>query len=114
MELTKSLGKLKLYGLGRPTTEGKGRKNASAGTAGKEERKTIALFAAAFVVVLGSLRLDLRMTLTAEGVETPEQLRILRDFGCHQIQGYLFSGPLSAGQFTLYLASHRQVAAAAG
>jgi EAL domain-containing protein (putative c-di-GMP-specific phosphodiesterase class I) len=58
------------------------------------------------------LGLDLRMTLTAEGVETPEQLRILRDFGCHQIQGYLFSGPLSAGQFTLYLASHRQVAAA--
>lgn len=60
------------------------------------------------------LGLDLRITLTAEGVETPEQLRILRDLGCHQIQGYLFSRPLTAGLFTLYLASHRKVAAAAG
>jgi EAL domain-containing protein (putative c-di-GMP-specific phosphodiesterase class I) len=48
-------------------------------------------------VILASivkLGLDLRLTLTAEGVETPEQLRILRDFGCHQIKGYLFSRPL--------------------
>jgi EAL domain-containing protein (putative c-di-GMP-specific phosphodiesterase class I) len=34
----------------------------------------------------------------AEGVETPEQLRILRDFGCHQIQGYLFSRPITSGR----------------
>jgi diguanylate cyclase (GGDEF)-like protein len=65
----------------------------------------------ASIVKLG---LDLRMTLTAEGVETPEQLCVLRDFGCHQIQGYLFSPPLSAGQFTLFLAAHRPVQAAAG
>jgi len=47
-------------------------------------------------VILASivkLGLDLRLTLTAEGVETPEQLRILRDFGCDQIQCYLFSRP---------------------
>jgi EAL domain-containing protein (putative c-di-GMP-specific phosphodiesterase class I) len=65
----------------------------------------------ASIVKLG---LDLRMTLTAEGVETPEQLRVLRDLGCHQIQGYLFSRPLTAGQFALFLAAHRQVQAAAG
>ena len=68
-------------------------------------------------VILASivkLGLDLRLTLTAEGVETPEQLRILRDFGCHQIQGSLFSRPLSAGQFTQFLAAHQRAQAAAG
>jgi len=68
-------------------------------------------FILASIVKLG---LDLRMTLTAEGVETPEQLKVLRDIGCHQIQGYLFSPPLTAAQLTLFLASHRQVQAAAG
>jgi len=66
-------------------------------------------------VILASivkLGLGLRMTITAEGVETPEQLRVLRDFGCHQIQGYLFSRPLTAGQFTLFLAAHQPIAAA--
>ena len=37
---------------------------------------------------------------------------LLRDFGCHQIQGYLFSRPLTAGQFTLFLAAHQPIAAA--
>lgn len=32
--------------------------------------------------------------VVAEGVETPEQLKILRDFGCDIIQGYLFSRPV--------------------
>jgi diguanylate cyclase (GGDEF)-like protein len=66
-------------------------------------------------IVLSSivkLGLGLRMTITAEGVETEEQLRVLRDLGCHQIQGYLFSRPLTAGQFTLFLAAHQPIAAA--
>jgi EAL domain-containing protein (putative c-di-GMP-specific phosphodiesterase class I) len=45
-------------------------------------------------------------------VESDEQFRVLRDLGCHQIQGYLFSRPLTAGQFTLFLAAHRPIAAA--
>ena len=66
-------------------------------------------------VVLSSivkLGLGLRTAITAEGIETEEQLRVLRDLGCHQIQGYLFSHPLTAGQFTLFLAAHQQIAAA--
>src|SRR5207249_1335721 len=31
------------------------------------------------------------MTTTAEGVETEEQQRILRELGCSEMQGYLFS-----------------------
>jgi diguanylate cyclase (GGDEF)-like protein len=44
-----------------------------------------------YVVRLGR---SLGITLTAEGVETREQLRFLRAFGAHQAQGYLFSPPL--------------------
>ena len=31
--------------------------------------------------------------IIAEGVETPEQLNILRSLGCEKVQGYLFSTP---------------------
>jgi diguanylate cyclase (GGDEF)-like protein/PAS domain S-box-containing protein len=42
------------------------------------------------VTGLGS---SLGMVTTAEGVETEEQLRLLRAEGCTQVQGYLFSPP---------------------
>ncbi|MFG1304514.1 EAL domain-containing protein [Xanthobacter autotrophicus] len=44
-----------------------------------------------YVVRLGR---SLGITLTAEGVETREQLRFLRAFGAQQAQGYLFAPPL--------------------
>jgi EAL domain-containing protein (putative c-di-GMP-specific phosphodiesterase class I) len=52
------------------------------------------------------LGLSLDMTLTAEGVETPEQHRWLQASGCHQLQGYLFSRPLSAAGMGAFLAAH--------
>ncbi|RST30696.1 EAL domain-containing protein [Sphingomonas ginkgonis] len=36
----------------------------------------------------------LGLTVTAEGVETAEQLRLLRDLGCDVVQGYLVAAPL--------------------
>jgi diguanylate cyclase (GGDEF)-like protein len=39
---------------------------------------------------------SLRVTTIAEGVETKEQLQILKDIGCDEIQGYLFSRPIPA------------------
>jgi diguanylate cyclase (GGDEF)-like protein/PAS domain S-box-containing protein len=39
---------------------------------------------------------SLRMDVIAEGVETKEQLRILRQLGCNYLQGYLFSRPVDA------------------
>jgi EAL domain-containing protein (putative c-di-GMP-specific phosphodiesterase class I) len=36
------------------------------------------------------------MATTAEGVETLEQLGHLRQEGCTEVQGYLFSRPLPA------------------
>jgi EAL domain-containing protein (putative c-di-GMP-specific phosphodiesterase class I) len=37
-----------------------------------------------------------RMKVVAEGVETEEQLTLLKSLGCDRVQGYLFSRPLSA------------------
>jgi diguanylate cyclase (GGDEF)-like protein len=42
------------------------------------------------------LAATLGLSAVAEGVERPEQLRMLQGLGCHQAQGYLFSPPLPA------------------
>lgn len=43
--------------------------------------------------------------LIAEGVETQEQLRVLRSLGCTVMQGFLFSRPVSGEEATRLLAS---------
>lgn len=40
----------------------------------------------------------LKMQVTAEGVEDQEQLELLKSFGCHEMQGFLFSKPVPADQ----------------
>jgi EAL domain-containing protein (putative c-di-GMP-specific phosphodiesterase class I) len=42
---------------------------------------------------------QLRQEIVAEGVETAEQMAFLRDLGCDQLQGYLFSPAVTAGVF---------------
>ncbi len=43
-----------------------------------------------------SLAADLGMLTVAEGVETPEQLALLRQYHCNFSQGFLFSRPIAA------------------
>ena len=38
----------------------------------------------------------------AEGAETLEQYKILKTLGCDYIQGFYFSKPVSAEEFTKY------------
>jgi EAL domain-containing protein (putative c-di-GMP-specific phosphodiesterase class I) len=47
----------------------------------------------AIVGAIVSLAGKLNMTTTAEGVETDEQLRLVRDLGCTTVQGYLLGRP---------------------
>ncbi|MGQ0684430.1 bifunctional diguanylate cyclase/phosphodiesterase [Bradyrhizobium sp.] len=54
-----------------------------------------------------------QMTTTAEGVETGQQQRILRELGCSEMQGYLFSAPKSADAIREMLVAHRASPAAA-
>ncbi|ATE60414.1 EAL domain-containing protein [Thauera sinica] len=51
-----------------------------------------------------SLARDLGMQVVAEGVETHAQHAYLTERGCHAMQGYLFSRPLTADAFAKWLA----------
>jgi len=48
------------------------------------------------------------MTTTAEGVETAEQQQRLRELGCSEMQGHLFSAPKPAAEIRQLLRTHRQ------
>lgn len=43
---------------------------------------------------------NLGLTVTAEGVETPQQLAMLRDHSCDHVQGYLLGRPMPMHNFT--------------
>ncbi|WP_169747515.1 putative bifunctional diguanylate cyclase/phosphodiesterase [Belnapia moabensis] len=54
--------------------------------------------AMAVVSTIIALGRALGMTITAEGIETEEQVEALSDVGCNQGQGYLLGRPMSAEQ----------------
>jgi diguanylate cyclase (GGDEF)-like protein len=51
---------------------------------------------------------SLGMSTTAEGVETEEQLEAVREQGCNEVQGFLFSPPLEPSQVLSLLAREGQ------
>ena len=56
---------------------------------------------AAIVCAIVNLGRELNMVTVAEGVETSEQLDLMRAAGCKQAQGFLFGPPLPATQLKL-------------
>ena len=68
--------------------------------------------AAASVRAVVGLGERLGMGIVAEGVETTEQLELVRSEGCDEVQGFLFSRPLPANEVAAYLKSRRVSAAA--
>ena len=51
---------------------------------------------------------SLNLKVIAEGVETAEQLALLKENGCDEIQGYYFSRPLPADDFLRLLQAHQK------
>jgi diguanylate cyclase (GGDEF)-like protein/PAS domain S-box-containing protein len=58
---------------------------------------------AAIVKAAISLAHELNLKVVVEGVETAEQLNLIRSWGCHEVQGYYYSKPLSADQVAVHL-----------
>ncbi|MES2149148.1 MAG: EAL domain-containing protein [Pseudomonadota bacterium] len=67
---------------------------------------------AAIALSVISLGHNLNMKVLAEGVETRAQLEFLRAHGCDEMQGYYYSRPLPAAQFTDLLSEKRGLYAA--
>ncbi|KAB1074285.1 putative bifunctional diguanylate cyclase/phosphodiesterase [Methylobacterium planeticum] len=59
---------------------------------------------AAIVRAIVSLGGDLGARITAEGVETPDQLNFVHRMGCQEMQGYLLSCPLPVPELRCFLA----------
>ncbi len=62
---------------------------------------------AAITATIIDMAKNMGLRVTAEGVETLEQLEFLRRHDCDEIQGYYFSRPLSAEDCTLLLQHQR-------
>jgi EAL domain-containing protein (putative c-di-GMP-specific phosphodiesterase class I) len=58
------------------------------------------------VIALGR---SMRMSVVAEGVETPEQARLLRELGCDEVQGYWLSRPMAGSDFASWFVAHQRV-----
>ncbi|MGI8896755.1 MAG: putative bifunctional diguanylate cyclase/phosphodiesterase [Pyrinomonadaceae bacterium] len=65
----------------------------------------------AIVSAIITLAHALKLNVIAEGVETQEQLESLRVLRCDEVQGFLFSQPLSVAEFTDLLAERLSVSA---
>jgi EAL domain-containing protein (putative c-di-GMP-specific phosphodiesterase class I) len=62
------------------------------------------------VRAVADLARNLSMIVTAEGVETDQQLEQVRLLGCTEMQGYLFSQPLPAAEIHRLFLSNRKAA----
>jgi diguanylate cyclase (GGDEF)-like protein len=64
------------------------------------ERDSALALTRTIVALAGALNLQ----VVAEGVETPAQAKLLRELGCHRLQGFLYARGLIADDFARYCA----------
>ncbi len=63
----------------------------------------------AFMSALVSLGQCLNLRVVAKGIETQEQMTLLRSLQCEEMQGYFFSKPLTAEEATTFLSIHSTI-----
>jgi EAL domain-containing protein (putative c-di-GMP-specific phosphodiesterase class I) len=59
----------------------------------------------AIAISIITLAHNLNLKVVAEGVETREQMELLRSLKCNEMQGYLFNKPMPANELVELLAS---------
>lgn len=64
--------------------------------------------AKAIIKAVVNMALNMGLKITAEGVENDHQALFLRDLGCHEAQGFLYSKPLSSTDMEHYLQAEKQ------
>ncbi len=64
---------------------------------------------AALAQAIIAMAASLKLKVVAEGVETREQLASLKAFGCHELQGYIFSKPLPPDELLALLEEGRRL-----
>ncbi|MBW2270737.1 MAG: EAL domain-containing protein [Deltaproteobacteria bacterium] len=64
----------------------------------------------AIVAAIAAMAHNLLLAVVAEGVETLEQAESLRELGCQELQGYLFSPAVSAEEFEGFLELQKPLA----
>ena len=62
---------------------------------------------AEIVAAIASLAKSMRLTMTAEGVESSEQLEFVRSLGCEEAQGFLLGRPASPEEMERFLRRSR-------
>lgn len=63
----------------------------------------------AIVSAIIAMASKLSLSVTAEGVETEDQLNFLKNHGCHEMQGYYFSRPVPAERYVEMLKSGKSL-----
>jgi diguanylate cyclase (GGDEF)-like protein len=63
---------------------------------------------ACIVRAVVAIAAERNMTTIAEGIETPQQREVLRELGCAEMQGYLFSKPRPAAEIRPLFAAPRE------
>ncbi|MDP6979202.1 MAG: EAL domain-containing protein [Myxococcota bacterium] len=63
--------------------------------------------AAALTAAIIAMAHSLRVKVVGEGVESEEQAAFLRERGCEELQGYLFSPPVKASDFKKFLSPEK-------
>ena len=65
---------------------------------------------AVIIRTIVSLGHSLELEVVAEGVESREQMQLLRFEGCHEMQGYYFAKPMPAAEFIAFATGESRLA----